>query len=123
MTQDGFLHIRFLHFSDNSQRPEEGEEYSRLRNLRTVFDRLNEAYSKFFNPSEHLAAEELIVKFRDSVIFRQYIPKKRKHFGIKMYKLCDDSRYTYDMSVYLGKDSHSVTDDMSATQATLRHLT
>jgi hypothetical protein len=67
--------------------------------------------------------DEVIVKFRDRVIFRQYIPKKRRHFGIKMCKQCDDSVYTYDMSVYLGKDSHSVIDDMSATQATVRHLT
>ena len=31
MTWDGFLHIlHFLHFADNSQRPDEGEEYDRL---------------------------------------------------------------------------------------------
>jgi len=31
--------------------------------------------------------DEVIVKFKDRVIFRQYIPKKRKRFGIKIYKL------------------------------------
>ena len=56
-------------------------------------------------------------------IFRQYIPKKRKRFGIKIYKLCDESGYTYDMRVYLGKDSHSATDDMTATHTTVTHLT
>jgi len=31
MKQDRFLHILcFLHFADNSQRPDEGEEYDRL---------------------------------------------------------------------------------------------
>ena len=41
MTQDRFLHIlRFLHFADNSQRPDEGEEYDWLWKLRTVFDKL-----------------------------------------------------------------------------------
>jgi hypothetical protein len=40
-----------------------------------------------YNPSEHLAVDEIIVKFKGSVIFRQYVPKKRKHFGIKIYKL------------------------------------
>ena len=29
----------------------------------------------------------------------------------------------YNMSVYLGKDSHSATDDMTATHETVRHLT
>jgi len=37
MTRDRFLHIlRFLHFADNSPRPDEGEEYDRLWKLRTV---------------------------------------------------------------------------------------
>ena len=31
--------------------------------------------------------------------------------------------YTYDMRVYLGRDSHSATDEMTATYATVRHLT
>jgi len=31
--------------------------------------------------------------------------------------------HNYDMRVYLGKDSHSATDDMTATHATVRHLT
>jgi hypothetical protein len=67
-----------------------------------VFDTLNMANAKFYNTSENLAVDEIIVKFKGKVIFRQYIPKKRKHFGIKIYKLCDISGYTYDMHVYLG---------------------
>jgi len=71
-----FLHI--LRFADNSQRPDEGKEYDRLWKLRTVFDKLNEAYAIFYNPSEHLAVDEVIVKFKGRVVFRQYIPKKKK---------------------------------------------
>ena len=101
MERDRFLHIlRFLHFAGNLQRPHEGEEYDRLWKLRTVFDKINEAYAKFYNPSEHLAVDEVIVKFQGRIIFRQYIPKKRKLFVIKIYKLCDDSGYTYER-VYL----------------------
>jgi len=43
-----------------------------------VFDKLNKAYAKFYNPSEHLAVDKVMVKFKGGVIFRQYIPKKRK---------------------------------------------
>jgi len=124
MTQDRFLHIlRFLHFSDNSQRPDQCEEYDRLWKLGTIFDTLNQAYAKFYNPSEHLAVGDLIVKFQDEVIFRQYIPKKRKCVSIRIYKLCDESGYTYDMSVYLGQDSRSATDSMTVAHATVRHFT
>jgi hypothetical protein len=112
-----------LHFADNSRRPDPGKEYDRLWKIRTVFDTLNQAYPKFYNPSEHLAVDEVVVKFQGRVIFRQYIPKKRNHFGIKIYKLCDESGYTYNMKKYLGRDSRSATDDMTATHATVRHLT
>ena len=124
MARDRFLHIlRFLHFADNSQRPDQCEEYDRLWKLRAIFDILNEAYAKFYNPSEHLAVGEVIAKFQDKVIFRHYIPKKRKHVRTKIYKLCDESGYTYDMSVYFGQDSDSATDNMTAAYATVRHLT
>ena len=86
MTRDRFLHIlRFLHFADSSQRPDKVEEYDPLWKLRTVFDKLNKAYAIFYNPLEHLAVDEVIVKFKGRAIFRQYIPKKRKCFGIKIY--------------------------------------
>ena len=121
--RDRIIHILcFLHFPDNSHRPDEGKEYDRLWKLRTVFDKLNMAYAKFYNPSEHLAVGKLIVKFKGRVTFRQYIPKKRKNFGLNIYKLCDESGYNYDMRVYLDRDSHSVTDDTTATHATVRHL-
>jgi len=81
-----------------------------------------EAYVKFYNPSKHLAVDKVIIKFKGRVIFRQFIPKKRKRFSIKIYKLCDESEYMYDMRVYLGRDSHSATD-MTATHTTVRHLT
>ena len=84
---------------------------------------MNEAYAKFYKSSEHLAVDDVTVKCKGRGIFRQYIPKKRKRFGIKIYKLCNESGYMYDMRVYLGRDSQSTTDDMTATHATVRHLT
>jgi len=37
--------------------------------------------------------DEVIIKFKGRVIFRQQIPKKTKCFNIKIYKLCDESVY------------------------------
>jgi type IV secretory pathway VirB9-like protein len=56
--------LRFPHFADNSQRPDEGVDYDRIWKLRTVFDKLNEAYANFCNPLNHLAMDEVTVKFR-----------------------------------------------------------
>ena len=84
---------------------------------------LNVAYSKFYNPSQHLAIDEVIVLFKGKVAFKQYIPKKHKHFRIKIYKLCNKTGYTYDMEVYLGKDKKSAMTDMTVTHATVKQLT
>jgi hypothetical protein len=76
MACDRFLHIlRSLHFADYSQRPEQDEEYDQLWKLWMVFDTLILAYAKFYNPSDKLAVDEIIVNFKGRVIFRQHIPK------------------------------------------------
>jgi hypothetical protein len=46
-----------------------------------------------------LAVDEISVIFKDRLIFRQYIPKKIKYTGIKIYKLYDESGYTRHESV------------------------
>jgi len=42
--------------------------------------------------------------FKEKVIFKQYIPMKYKHFGLKIYNLCDMICYTYDTNIHMGKD-------------------
>jgi len=77
MTRDRSLIIlQFLHFADNLQRPDKGEECNQLWKLRTVFDKLNDAYAKFYNPSEYLAVGEVTVKFKNRVIFRHTFQRK-----------------------------------------------
>jgi hypothetical protein len=84
---------------------------------------LNVAYSKFYNPSEHLSIDEVVVLFKGKVAFKQYIPKKYKCYGIKIYNLCDRTGYTYDMEVYLGKDRKRATTEMTVSHATVKQLT
>jgi hypothetical protein len=69
----------------------------------TKFENLNDAYAKYYTPTEYLAVDEVIVLFKAKVIFRKCIPLKYKHFGIKIYKLCDSLGYTYNMTVYWAK--------------------
>ena len=59
--------------------------------------------------------DEVIVLYKGRVVFRQYVQKKHKRFGIKIYKLC----YTYDMSVYLGKQRQHATAEITATHGTV----
>jgi hypothetical protein len=46
--------------------------------------KLSDAYAKYYSPTEHLAVDEIIVLFKDRVVFKQYSCKKQKYFGIKI---------------------------------------
>jgi hypothetical protein len=71
MAWDRYLHIpRFLHFTDKKKVPDIKDENSEwLWKIRNLFDFLNDKFSKFYNPFEHLAVDEVIVKFKGRVIF------------------------------------------------------
>jgi hypothetical protein len=125
MKRDRYLHILwFLHFTDNKKGMDRTDDsYDRLWKIRGLSETLTANFSKFYNPSKHLAVDEVTVKFKGRVIFKQYIPKKRKCFDIKMYKLCDSTGDTYDMDLYLGKDRQRTTQHLTATHATVTNLT
>ena len=121
MARDRFFHIlRFLHFENNDDPPNHDDpDYDRLWKMRKIFDTLNNKFCELYYPTERLAVDEVIVLYKGRVVFRQYIPKKHKRFGIKIYKLCDSLGYTYDMSVYLGKQRQHATAQITATHGTV----
>ena len=71
MPRDTYLHIlHFLHFTDNKKVPDmKNENFDQLWKIRNLSDILNDKFSKFYNPSKHLAIDEVIVKFKGRVIF------------------------------------------------------
>ncbi|GFQ69598.1 piggyBac transposable element-derived protein 4 [Trichonephila clavata] len=106
MPRDRFLMIlKFLHFSDNSlKESRDSPTYDRLWKIRKIFDNFNRTFKEVYDPTENVSFDEVIIKFKGRIHFKQYIPKKRKQWGLKMYKIADATGYTYDMRVYLGKD-------------------
>ena len=89
MAHARYYHIlRFLHFMDNNRNGVDTTD-DRLWKIRDLFEIIWMNFSKFYNPSEYLAVDEVIVKFKGRIVFKQYITIERKHFSIKMFKLCD----------------------------------
>jgi hypothetical protein len=43
--------------------------------MRNLFEILKETFSKFYNPSEHLAADEVIVKFEEGSLSHSIYPR------------------------------------------------
>ena len=83
---------------------------------------MNNKFCELYNLTENLAVEELIVLYKGRVAFQQYIPKKYRRFGIKIYKLCDSLGYTYDMSMYLGKQRQHAKAQITATHGMVLQL-
>ena len=122
MARARYCHIlRFLHFMDNNRNGDDRTD-DRLWKIQDLFEIIRTKFSKFYNPSEHLAVDEVIVKFKGRVLFKQYIPKNNKRFSIKMFKLCDSTGYTHDTNVYLGKDRQGAAQHLTATHATVTNL-
>jgi len=80
MVHDRFFRIiRFHHFENNDNPPNRDDpHYDRLWKIRNIFNTLNNKFYELYNPTEHLAVDEVIVLFKGRVIFWQYIPNKHK---------------------------------------------
>jgi hypothetical protein len=124
MKRRRYLHVlSCVHFTENRNEPNRRDKnYDRLWKIQNLFEILNNTFSKFYNPSENLAIDK-VVSFKGRVVFKQCIPKKRKRFGFKIFKLCDSTGYTYVMKVYLGKDRQRTTQHLTATHVTATELT
>jgi hypothetical protein len=70
--RDRFFNIlRFFHYRDNNAEIDtKADNYDPLWKIGTIFDILNEAYENYCNPSEHLAADEIILKFKERFVTR-----------------------------------------------------
>jgi hypothetical protein len=66
-----------------------------------------------------VAVYEVTGLYKGSAVFRQYIPKKHKHFGIKIYKCCEETGYTYDMNIHVGKETQQRVQDLTVAHVTV----
>jgi hypothetical protein len=77
MPHDHFLTIlKYLHFAESQNPPTQNREdpdYDRLWKIIQIFGILNSKFSELYHPTEHMAVDELIVKFKTKVMFWQHI--------------------------------------------------
>jgi len=67
--------VRFLHFTNNNRNGVDRAD-DRLWKIQDLFEIIRTNFSKFYNPSKHLAVHEVIVKFKGRVLFVQYTSQK-----------------------------------------------
>src|SRR6218665_986120 len=102
MSRDRFKQIlRYLHCTDNSTARTTDDK---LYKIRPLIDSLNNSFRKVYVPTQCLSVDELMVGTKCRISFLQYMPKKPKKFGIKLWALCESvSGYCLQFQVYTGK--------------------
>jgi len=74
--------LRFLHFSDNKNEHDKTDVNWTDCGKWQLFWQAEWFIAKYYSLKEHLAVDEIIALFKDTVIFKQNIPKKHKQFII-----------------------------------------
>jgi hypothetical protein len=97
--------LTMLHFNDNEAADNQDQEIDRIHKIRPLMQKLLTRFQDVVNPGRNVCIDETMVPFRGRLKFKQYIKNKRHKFGIKLYKLCLESGYTYDVKIYCGKDT------------------
>ena len=69
-----------------------------------------------------LAIDETMIKFRERLLFTQYIPGKSSKYGIKLFKICDPDGYTYKVMVYTRKEKGASENDVRASDKAVLSL-
>ena len=90
---------KLLHFNNNQQRPSNCTD--KLYKVRPVYDRIIGRWRELYNPGEHIAIDEGMLKWRGRLSFRVYMKSKPVKYGIKSYILADSqNHYCWNLEVY-----------------------
>ena len=114
--------LRFLHLADNSkQLPRSDPNYNKLYKLGDLMACFNKCFKEMYAPRQNLSIDEQMIGSKSRIGFLQYMPKKPKKFGIKVWVLCEaKSGYCLQFQIYTDKHaggtehglSHRVVHDL-----------
>ncbi|XP_044754995.1 piggyBac transposable element-derived protein 4-like [Coccinella septempunctata] len=94
------LLLRMWHFSDN----ETCTVGDRLHKIKPLLDRLVKNFQSVYTPGRIFCIDESVVPFQGRLLMKQYIPNKTHKYGVKLFKLCCENGYTWNIRIYAGKE-------------------
>ena len=104
--------LEFIHYNDRTTLKAQGHnEHNRLGKVRPVYDLITSAFTSVYTPGKHISIDEAMIRWFGRVIFKTYNPRKPAKYGMKAYKLCDDSAYTWKFELYTGQRDQTERDD------------
>ncbi|CAH1982575.1 unnamed protein product [Acanthoscelides obtectus] len=98
------LLLKFLHFVDNSTINADTKN-RKLAKVLPLLNHLREQFMTSYVPERDIAIDESLIGWKGRLGWKQYIPSKRKRFGIKLFALCETSGYMYNFIIYTGADT------------------
>lgn len=94
--------LGLMHFSNQTV----SLTHSCLNKIEPVLNHAKEKYKGLMTPYKNLCIDESIVPFKGRLSIKQYLPKKRNRFGIKLFVLCDvKTGIIVDFIVYCGANT------------------
>ena len=101
MSRDRFeLLLKFYHFSNNEKKH---ADQDRLFKSKPLLDLLKDRFKSIYIPTSTISIDETMVPWKGRLLFKQYIPGKVHKYGIKIYKLAATNGYTWNFTIYTGK--------------------
>jgi len=78
---------------------------SKSQKVNELIECLNKKWKETFPYTKNLSIDEAMTSYKGNICFKQYMKKKHKRFGIKLFsKASADKGYCYHMLLYTGKD-------------------
>ena len=94
----------YLHLADNSKQPDKDSKEYKLYKLGKIDEKVNEAAARCCKPKQQLSIDEQMVRTNVRISFLQYLPKKPKKFGVKLWVLAEAlTGYCLRFQIYTGK--------------------
>lgn len=96
---------RFLHFANNDKAPDPaGDTYDRAWKVRPLIDAFRRACLLCWDCGQQISIDEMMIRFKGRLGWRQYMRDKPIKYGIKMWGLCEaGTGYLINFDIYCGK--------------------
>ena len=107
--------LRYLHLSNNAKEvPRTDANYDKLFKLGGLPIMFSNIFGSMYAPQRELSIDEQMIGTKSRISFIQYMPKKPKKFGIKIWVLCEAATgYCLQFQIYTGKSEGAVEHGLS----------
>ena len=95
---------KFLHLVDN--RTITDGPGRKIAKIKPFIDLVVKKFQENYVPKKNVSIDESLLGWKGNLSWVQYIPAKRKRFGMKFFELCEsDTGYIWNFFIYAGTDT------------------